>query len=151
MRCGINSFQLARLRWKYPMNSDILLAQDYVELLRQKYPKLDFPAYKLRQWYSRTHQVFFDCREPDKEDCLHEALTDTGFAAFIIFFVAKDQSGEYKLMDASFRNLGAENLEHFITRFHSQLESMTRLGVQAAGSEYIECVGHGYVEAEALS
>lgn len=133
------------------MNSDILPAQNYVELLRQRYPKLDFPAYKLRQWYSKSHQVFFDCKEPEKEACLREVLMNTGFAAFIIFFVAKDQSGEYKLMDASFRNLGTENLERFIARFHSQLESMTRLGVQAAGSEYIECVGHGYVEAEALS
>lgn len=74
MRCDLHSLQLARLRWKHRMNSDILPAQNYVELLRQTYPKLDFPAYKLRQWYSKTHQVFFDCKEPDKEACLHEVL-----------------------------------------------------------------------------
>lgn len=129
------------------MSSEILPAQDYAQLLRQKYLELDFPAYKLRKWYSPKHQVFFDCKEPDKEACLLEVLKNTNFASFIVFVVAKDQNGAYKLMDASFRNLGTENLEHFITRFHSQLESMTRLGMQAAGSEYVECVGHGYAEA----
>ena len=130
------------------MNSDILPAQNYVESLRQKYPKLDFPAYKLRQWYSTVHQVFFDCRQDDKESCVNEVLKHTGYAAFTIFFVAKEQNGAYRLMDASFRNLGTETLEHFITRFHSQLESMTRLGMQATGSEYVECIGHSYEEAQ---
>lgn len=146
MRRNLLSFQLARLSWKHRMDSDILPAQNYVELLRQRYPKLDFPAYKLRQWYSKTNLVFFDCKQPDKEACLHEVLKNTGYAAFIVFVVAKEQSGAYKLMDASFRNLGTESLEHFVTRFHSQLESMTRLGMQATGLEYIECVGHGYIE-----
>lgn len=129
------------------MSSEIISAQNHVESLKQKYPGLDFPAYKLRQWYSPANQVFFDCKENDKETCLLEVLKNTGFSAFVIFFVAKDQNGAYKLMDASFRNLGTENLERFITRFHSQLEPMTRLGVQAAGSEYVDCVGHSYVEA----
>ncbi|HKZ95190.1 MAG TPA: hypothetical protein VJ249_11530 [Candidatus Bathyarchaeia archaeon] len=129
------------------MSSEIALAQDYVESLKQKYPSLDFPEYKLRQWYSKAHQVFFDCKESDKQGCLQSALRKTDYAAFAIFFVAKDQSGAYRLTDASFRNLGTETLEHFMQRFHSQLESMTKLGIQATGMEYIECVGHSYVEA----
>jgi len=54
-------------------------------------------------------------------------------------------------MDASFKNIGAETLEHFITRFHSQLELLTKLGVQGAGLDYLECVGHSYVELLKLS
>lgn len=128
------------------MHSEVISSHAYVESLKQKYQGFDFPTYKLREWYSQTHQVFFDCRQPDKEACLQATLKKTDFAAFTIFFVVKEQSGTYKFMDASFRNLGTETLEHFITRFHSQLESMTRLGVQTTGLEYVECIGHGYQE-----
>jgi len=130
------------------MDSGIVPAQDYVKSLQQKYPGLDFPAYKLRQWYSKVSQVFFDCAELDREGCLQRILKNTGYAAFTIFFVAKEQNRGYRLLDASFRNLGTETLERFITRFHSQLESMTKLGMQATGLEYAECIGHGYVEHE---
>jgi len=126
------------------MSCGIMSAQAYVESLKQKYQGFDFPAYKLREWFSKTHQIFFDCKEPDREACLEAALKKTDFAAFIIFFVVKEQGGSYKSMDASFRNLGTETLEHFINRFHSQLESMTRLGVQTTGLEYVECIGHSY-------
>jgi len=126
------------------MSSEIISAQAYVESLKQKYQGFNFPAYKLREWFSKTHKIFFDCKEPDKEACLQATLKKTDFAAFTIFFVVKEQSGAFKFMDASFRNLGTETLEHFITRFHSQLESMTRLGVQTTGQEYMECIGHSY-------
>jgi len=130
------------------MDSGIVPAQDYVRSLEQKYSGLDFPAYKLRQWYSKARQVFFDCAEPEREDCLQKVLSNTGYAAFTIFFVAKEPNRGYRLLDASFRNLGTETLERFMTRFHSQLESMTKLGMQATGLEYVECIGHGYVEHE---
>jgi len=126
------------------MSSNIILAQVYVESLKQKYQGFDFPAYKLREWFSKTHQIFFDCKELEKEACLQTTLKKTDFAAFTIFFVVKEQSGAFKVMDASFRNLGTETLEHFIARFHSQLESMTRLGVQTTGLDYVECIGHSY-------
>ena len=126
------------------MSSEVISAQVYVETLKQKYQGFDFPNYKLREWFSKTHQVFFDCKEPDKEACLQATLKKTDFPAFTIFFVVKDQRGAFKLMDASFKNLGTETLEHFIPRFHSQLESMTRLGFQTVELEYVECIGHSY-------
>lgn len=126
------------------MSLGIISAQTYVDSLKHKFQGFDFPAYKLRTWFSETHQVFFDCKETNKEECLRTVLTKTDFAAFTIFFVVKDQSGGFRLMDASFRNIGTETLEHFIVRFHSQLESMTRLGVQTSGLEYVECIGHSY-------
>jgi len=128
------------------MTSEIVSAQEYVESLRQRYQGFDFPAYKLREWFSKNQMVFFDCKEHDKASCLRTILIEASFEAFTIFFVVKEQSGSHKFMDASFRNLGTETLEHFIARFHSQLESMTKLGVQAAGLEYVECIGHSYVE-----
>jgi hypothetical protein len=128
------------------MSSEIILARAYVDSLKQKYVGFDFPSYKLRQWFSKTHMVFFDCREQDKASCLDTILKLTDLEAFTIFFVVKESSGIYKLMDASFRNLGAETLERFMTRFHQQLESMTKLSVQTIGLEYVELIGHGYVE-----
>lgn len=128
------------------MASEIVPALEYVESLKQKYPDLDFPAYKLRQLYWKPSQVFFDCKESNRGGCLQTVLKNAGYAAFAVFFVVKEQSGRFRLLDASFRNLGTETLERFIARFHSQLESMTRLGIQATGLEYVECVGHSYVE-----
>jgi len=122
-------------------------ATTYAESLRRKYEGFDFPAYKLREWFSTSHQVFFDCKpEQDKAVCLEQLLKRTNLEAFTIFFVVKEQSGAYRFMDASFRNLGTETLERFINRYHQQLESMTRLSIQTIGLEYIECIGHGYQE-----
>jgi len=119
----------------------------YIESLKQKYQGFDFPAYKLREWFSTSQQVFFDCKpEQDKATCLEQLLKQTKLAAFTIFFVVKEKSSSYKFMDASFRNLGTETLERFITRYHQQLESMTKLSVQTIGLEYVECIGHGYLE-----
>ena len=126
------------------MELEIVLANAYVESLKEKYKGFDFPAYKLREWFSKSNQIFFDCKDQDKNACLEQLLKRTNLEAFTIFFVVKEPSGEYRFMDASFRNLGTETLEHFISRYHQQLESMTRLSIQTIGLEYIECIGHGY-------
>jgi hypothetical protein len=122
-------------------------AASYVESLRRRFRGFDFPRYKLRGWFSKGHQVFFDCKpEQDKAACLEELLKRTNLEAFTVYFVVKEASGSYKFMDASFRNLGTETLERFINRYHQQLESMTRLSIQTIGLEYVECIGHGYQE-----
>jgi hypothetical protein len=126
------------------MESEIVLANAYVASLKEKYKGFDFSAYKLREWFSKSNQIFFDCKDQDKNACLEQLLRRTNLEAFTIFFVVKEPSGEYRFMDASFRNLGTETLEHFISRYHQQLESMTRLSIQTIGLEYIECIGHGY-------
>jgi hypothetical protein len=128
------------------MSSEIMPTSKHVQALKEKYKDLDIPTYKLRKWFSTTRKVFFDCESEDKRECLEQLLKRTNLEAFIIFFVVREPSGSYRFMDASFRNLGTETLEHFINRFHKQLEAMTRLGVQGAGLEYMECVGHSYKE-----
>jgi hypothetical protein len=128
------------------MSSEIVSTSVCIKSLKDKYEDLDIPIYKLKEWFSTTHRIFFDCETRDKNACLEHLLKRTDLEAFIIFFVVKDSSGSYRFMDASFRNLGTETLEHFITRFHKQLEAMTKLGVQATGLEYMECIGHSYKE-----
>jgi hypothetical protein len=124
------------------MNSEIVAAFMYVEELKRKYSGFEFPAYKLRQWFSKTRRIFFDCDKPDAETCLRTLLQKTNLDSFTIFIVVKEPSNVYRFMDASFKNIGSETLEHFIVRFQQQLESMTKLSVKTAGSEYIECVGY---------
>lgn len=123
-------------------------ANTSVQSLKDKFETLDVPLYKLREWFSTKHQVFFDCDSEDKVSCLEKLLKQKDFEAFTIFFVAKDPSGVFKFMDASFRNIGNEALEHFINRFHKQLESMTIMSVQTVGLKYVECIGHSYLDPE---
>ncbi len=126
------------------MDSEIIPSKTYIETLKEKYRGFDFPDYKLREWFSKSHNVFFDCKESDKNACMEQLLKQTTLEAFTVFFIVKEPSGSYRFMDASFRNLGNETLEHFINRYHQQLESMTRLSIQTIGLEYTECIGHGY-------
>jgi len=128
------------------MEPEVVPAKAYVESLRERYRGFDFPAYKLREWFSTVRRVFFDCGDRDRSACLERLLKRTDLEAFIIFFVVREPGGAYRFMDASFRNLGTETLERFISRYHSQLESMTRLSIQTIGLEYVECIGHGYQE-----
>ncbi len=128
------------------MSLEIVPTSTYMEALEKKYRDLDIPIYKLREWFSTSRRIFFDCESRDKNACLEQLLERTDLEAFVIFFVVRESSGSYRFMDASFRNLGTETLEHFVNRFHKQLEAMTRLGVQATGLEYMECIGHSYKE-----
>ena len=128
------------------MSAEIVSSASYAQSLREKYPGFEIPSYKMREWFSTALKVFFDCGSPNKGACLEKLLKKTNLGAFVIFFVVRESSGSYRFMDASFRNLGTETLEHFVTRYHQQLESMTRLSLQSIGLEYVECVGHGYQE-----
>jgi len=127
------------------LSLEIMSASLYGKSLKKKYEDLEVPSYKLREWFSKTHKVFFDCEESDKSSCLELILKQTNLAAFVTFFVVREKlSGSYKFMDASFRNLGKETLKHFIRRYHEQLESMTKLGLGSRNIEYLECAGHSY-------
>lgn len=125
--------------------SQIILTSEYVSILEEKYKGLKIPSYKLRKWFSKAQQVFFDCAASDKEFCLHKILTKPDLNAFVIYLLVKDATtSSYSFMDVNFRNLGKETLERFINRYHQQLETMTKLSLQTANREYVACLGHGY-------
>lgn len=127
------------------MSPRIIPTNEYVNVLEQKYAGLKVPAYKLRKWFSDEQQVFFDCDADDKESYLQGIMTKPDLNAFIIYLVVKDiMKGGYSFMDVNFRNLGKETLDHFINRYHQQLEAMTKLSLQTADREYLACVGHSY-------
>ena len=123
----------------------IVSTNEHVSILEEKYQGLKIPGYKLRKWFSDERQVFFDCEAIDKEACVREIMTKPDLSAFIIYLLVKDTStGSYSFMDVNFRNMGTETLEHFINRYHQQLETMTKLSLQTASREYVACLGHGY-------
>lgn len=128
------------------MSSKIIPTTEYVDSLEKKYEDLTVPMYKLRKWYSTDQKVFFDCESSDTQSRLREVLTKPNFLSFRIYLVVKVVDvGSYSFMDVSFRNLGGkETLEHFIKRYHQQLETMTKLSLQGAGRKYTKCVGHSY-------
>lgn len=124
------------------MSIEILTAKKYVQQLQDQFSGLDVPVYKLKRLYSTTHQVFFDCEEQDQVACLETTLKQRHFNGFIVFIVTKGPTGSFKFTDIYFKNMGEETLEHFTKRFHTSLESSTKLSLQLAGSEYVTCIGH---------
>lgn len=130
------------------MSLEIITTAQYANSLEQKYNGLEVPIYKIRKWFFTSKKVFLDCEGSDKKSCLNAVLTKPDFPALRVYLVVKeDTASHYGFMDINFRNLGGkETLEHFINRYHQQLETMTKLSLQSAGGEYIECVGHGYEE-----
>ena len=87
------------------MSAEIVPSASYAQSLKEKYPGFEIPSYKLREWFSTAHKVFFDCDSSDKHSCLEALLKQTSLGAFVIFLVVRESTGSYKFMDASFRNL----------------------------------------------
>ncbi len=128
------------------MSTGIIPTSECAAYLRRKYEGVEVPLYKLRKLFAREAKLFFDCKDDDKASCLIRLLSKPDFPSFRIYLVVKG-SGGYSFMDVNFRNVGnKETLEHFIKRYHQQLESMTKLSLQGAEREYVKCVGHGYEE-----
>jgi len=130
------------------MHPQIIAAAEYVNTLIEKYDGLEIPIYKLRKLFAVDSKVFFDCEDSDVASCLTEILNKPDFPAFRIYLVVKDVTAKsFSFMDVNFRNLvNKETLEHFMNRYHRQLETMTKLSLQGAGREYVECIGHSYEE-----
>lgn len=127
------------------MSTRIISTNEQVSVIEEKYSGLKVPVYKLRKLFSDEQQVFFDCDADDKESCLRGIMTKPDLNAFIVYLLVKDSTtGSYGFMDVNFRNLGKETLEHFINRYHQQLEAMTKLSLQTASREYVACLGHSY-------
>jgi len=128
------------------VSTEIIPTVEYAARLRKTYEGIEVPLYRLRELFSTEEKVFFSCTDTDKSSCLRQLLAKPNFHAFRIYLVVKDATG-YSFMDVNFRNIGnKETLEHFMKRYHQQLENMTKLSLQGSGREYVECVGHGYEE-----
>lgn len=125
-------------------DAEIIPFSSFSGKLREECEGLRVPSYKFKKWYSVSVKVFFDC-EGELNACLEQILNYVGFKFFTVFFLGRDVStGEWRIIDLKFRNLGKETLRHFIRRFHSQLEPSTMLGLQSSGLEKINRIGYSY-------
>lgn len=128
------------------MPTEIISTVEYAARLRRTYERIEVPLYRLKELFSTEERAFFSCKDTDRSFCLRQLLAKPDFPAFRIYLVVKD-AASYRFMDVSFRNIGNnETLEHFMKRYHQQLESMAKLSLQGSGLEYVGCVGHGYEE-----
>jgi hypothetical protein len=126
--------------------TEIIPTVEYAARLRKTYEGLEVPLYRLRGLFSTEERVFFNCADTDKGSCLRRLLAKPDFPAFRIYLVVKE-AASYSFIDVNFRNIGnKETLEHFMKRYHQQLENMAKLSLQGSGRKYVECVGHGYEE-----
>jgi hypothetical protein len=95
------------------------------------------------EWHDDEKQVFFDCNKADKNACLAKILEMTDIPEFVVFFIAKEND-VYSFTDVTFRNLGKETLNHFVTRYRKQLMNMTKMSLQLRKIEYVQNVGFSY-------
>jgi hypothetical protein len=68
---------------------EIASLKSYTKTLRQKFKGLEVPTYKLREWYSLDHKIFFNCEGRDRQDCLDQILERKDLERFHVFFVVK--------------------------------------------------------------
>lgn len=127
----------------------IIESREYLADLDLKYPGLKYRREAVKRWFNLDTKVFFDAEGPENESMLKQILERRDFASFQILFVVRKtvEGGEatYELMDASFKNLGGKTITGFAHIFHSNLEYMTRIGLQMRRLEYLETIGYSYI------
>lgn len=129
------------------MDRQIVLAQEFLESLVSRYPDIDVPLYKFREWYSEEEQVFFDCKNSKLEACLSEAKGRKDHPGFKVFFVVRDMStGSYILMDVVYPNAFNHSLGAWIDRYHRVLKAGCYMILEGQGREYVEHIGVSYTD-----
>jgi hypothetical protein len=126
----------------------IIESNEYVEGLKEHYPRLKCREGALRRWFHTETNVFFDAEEAGLEEALKKVLDRSDFPSFKAFFIVQRMEEEghvFELMDATFKNIGGKTITGFAHTFHANLEFMTSLSLQMRRLKYRECVGYSYV------
>jgi len=106
---------------------------------------LRVPRYKFRRFFDSESKIFFDCEEADPATCLEHLLERKDFGDFVVLLLIKEEgSGNLKMLDVSYRNLGAETLKHFMNRYQTQFEPTIKMSLMASGLEYQRLIGYSY-------
>jgi hypothetical protein len=124
----------------------IVLSGIYLEDLEREFSGLKIPRYKFRGYFDEESRVFFDCGgEPAA--CLEQVLERRDFRDFVALLLIKERgSGSLRVMDVSYRNLGAETVKGFIDRYQTQFEPTIKMSLMASGLEYLRLIGYSYEE-----
>lgn len=143
--CANSVYILIHIHYHANMSLEIVSREALIESLLEEFGSIEIPTYKFRKLFSRDKQVFFDCEGEDTDACLEQVLHKKTHTLFVVFLLIRDkESGNLKVMDVRFHNIGKETLEHFINRYHSQLKFSSIMGLKASGKEYVKYVGCSY-------
>ena len=122
--------------------------ETYLSQLERRHGPFKLDVSPLRGLFSLENRVFFDCFDRDVEKCLREVLNAMDMDHFLVLYLARKKSGQGTegkvLREAVFKNISKETIRHFAARFEKTLERVTKLSVESAGLQYMECVGFSY-------
>ncbi|MFP3950758.1 MAG: hypothetical protein ACLFVP_01220 [Candidatus Bathyarchaeia archaeon] len=127
------------------MNDEMTPTTEYLNSLSERYPCMEVPRYKFREWYSEEERVIFDCEDEDLERCLDEAMTRDDHAYFKVYIIVQEDE-VHSVMDVSYPNIGDLSLRSWLERYHSHLKPASMMSLEGAGKEYIEYLGSSYEE-----
>jgi len=127
---------------------EVVSKEAYLSQLERRHGSFKLDVSSLRGLFSLENRVFFDCFDRDVEKCLKEVLQARDMDHFLVLYLARKKSGQGTerkvLREAVFKNISKETVRHFAARFEKTLERVTKLSVESAGLEYLECVGFSY-------
>ena len=124
----------------------ILSREEYVKETEKRFPGLEIQAYRLRDYYSDDHKLFFDC-EGDPETCIKEALEYSFHVKYVTFFVIK--KGEaYEFMSVAYRNPAVESLEHFMGRYDTTIKPSLVMTLVGSDKGFVELLGFSYEDSD---
>jgi len=124
-----------------------VLSSSYLEALEQEFSELSIPRYKFRGYFDEESRVFFDCEGGEPAACLEQVLERRDFSDFVVLLLIRERgSGSLRVLDISYRNLGAETVKGFMDRYQTQFEPTIKMSLMASGLEYLRLIGYGYEE-----
>lgn len=132
----------------------IIPSVDLIKTLEETYGRVRYDPSSLRQWFSQVKRVFFACDEVDKLGFLERLLKRPDLDEFVVYALgeetkpAADGRKSCVIKTISYRNLGNQTLENFITRFQAFLETPMGLELQLHNLIYRKTLGFGYTTPE---
>ena len=114
----------------------------YVKETEKRFPGLEVQAYRLRDYYSDEHKLFFDC-EGDPDECIKEALEYSFHVKYVTFLVVK-RGDRLEFMSVAYRNPAVESLEHFMGRYETTIKPSLVMTLVGSDKEFIELLGFSY-------
>lgn len=126
-------------------STSILKAEEYLESLNTKYPGIEVPFYKFREWYSTKERFFFDCKENSLKTCLKNRIEFESFSYFRVFFIVKKRD-TYMIKDIIYPNIAERNLKSWVLGYEKNLKSSTIMSINASGVYFVDELGYSYNE-----
>ena len=120
----------------------IISKNEFVNVMRERFPELKIHAYKLRDYYSGKSKLFFDC-EGDLDKFVKKTLEYAFHQRYVTYIVIK-KADRFEFQSISYRNPAVESLEHFIGRYESTIKPSLAMTLVGSDKEFVELLGFSY-------